>query len=242
MGSMSKHLHDESYIDHFLQADILNKLASADEPVRFSDLKQYGIENSLFMYHTNKLISRGLVDKTDAGFTLTLKGVRWANHAGTFHDFSITTPRPLVQFVIQDSMGNTLLAVRKGQLRKQLNDYLLPGNIYQYGLTLEENATAILGQIFAETSLPPADLLTIADSIHQSEDDFVHHVISHILHVRFPDAAPAVREHSLFTTTWMATADIHADNPVLERSGFLPELFSRLPALKPHETFRIGSK
>jgi hypothetical protein len=146
-NAMAKHLHNESYIDHFLQADILNKLAAAEGPIRFSDLKQDGIENSLFMYHTNKLIGRGLVDKTDTGFTLTLKGVRWVNYSGTLHDFSITTPRPLVQFIIQDGADNTLLAIRRGQLRKQLNDYLLPGNVYQYGLTLEENASAILRQI-----------------------------------------------------------------------------------------------
>jgi ADP-ribose pyrophosphatase YjhB (NUDIX family) len=239
---MAKHLHNESYIDHFLQADILNKLAGANEPVRFSDLKQDGIENSLFMYHANKLISRGLVDKTEAGFTLTLKGVRWVNYAGAFHGFSITTPRPLVQFIIQDGADNTLLAVRKGQLRKQLNDYLLPGNIYRYGLTLEENSTAILRELFGEASLPHADLLTIADVIHQSEDGFTHHVIPHILMVRFPGVAPPVLEHPLFTTTWLATADIHTANPEFERSRFLPELFGKLPTLKAHETFLLKSK
>lgn len=239
---MPKHLHNESYIDHFLQADILNKLAAADEPVRFSDLKQDGIENSLFMYHVNKLIGRGLVSKIEAGFTLTLKGARWTNYAGTLHDFSIMTPRPLVQFIIQDNAGNTLLAIRKGQLRKQLNDYLLPGNIYQHGLMLEENATAILREIFGETSLPATSLLTVADIIHSSEDEFVHHVISHIFTLHFNDIAPQPRDHPLFTTVWVPTKDIRADNPQFKRSMFLPELFSRLDAIRPHETFKIESK
>ncbi len=239
---MTRHLHNESYIDHFLQAETLNKLASADGPIRFSDLKPEGIENSLFMYHANKLINRGLVAKTDGGFGLTLKGARWTNHAGTFHDFSITTPRPLVQFIIQDSDDNTLLAVRRGQLREQLNDYLLPGNIYRYGLTLEENAAAILGEIFSDVAIPQPVLLTVADIIHQFEDGFVHHVISHIFKVRLLDGTPDLLNHPLFTTAWMATKDIGLDSPAFQKSMFLPELFSRLDTIKPHEAFRVEFK
>jgi hypothetical protein len=239
---MAKHLHNEFYIDHFLQADILNKLTAADKPIRFSHLKQDGIENSLFMYHANKLIGRGLIAKTAAGFSLTLKGARWANYAGVFHDFSITTPRPIVQFIIQNDAGFVLLAVRKGQLRQRLNDFLLPGNIYRYGLTADENAAAILCEIFGDTPLPPATLLTTADIIHQFEDGFVHHVISHIFTLQLPDNAPELLDHPLFTTTWMATSDIRSDNPVFEKSMLLPDLFGRLRAIKPHETFRLESK
>jgi ADP-ribose pyrophosphatase YjhB (NUDIX family) len=239
---MAKHLHNESYIDHFLQADILNKLAVTEGPIRFSDLKQDGIENSLFMYHAKKLISRGLIAKTDAGFNLTLKGARWANYAGTLHDFSITTPRPLVQFIIQDNADNVLLAVRRGQLRERLNDYLLPGNIYRYGLTLEENAAGILHEIFDDMPMPSASLLTVADIIHQADDEFIHHVISHIFTVRLSDITPLSLDHPLFTAVWVEAKDIRADNPIFERSMFLPELFSRLHAIKPHEVFRIESK
>jgi hypothetical protein len=239
---MAKHLHNETYIDHFLQADVINKLVAAEGPIRFIDLKQDGIENSLFMYHVNKLINRGLVAKTDSGFKLTLKGARWANYAGTFHDFSITTPRPLVQFIIQHSDDNTLLAVRRGQLREQLNDYPLPGNTYRYGLTLEENATAILREIFGGTRMPQPALLTVADIIHQFEDGFVHHVISHIFILRLPNISFEPLSHPLFTTVWMPTSNIRPDNPAFARSMLLPELFGRLHSIKPHEAFRIESK
>jgi len=239
---MAKHLHDESYIDHFLQADILGTLSAADEPVRFSDLKQDGIDNSLFMYHVNKLINRGLVAKTDAGFRLTLKGARWANYAGIFHNFSVATPRLLIQCIIQDGSHNTLLAMRRGQLRQQLNDYLLPGNIYRYGLTLEENVATVLGEIFGDAHLPPAMPLATADIIHQFEDGFVHHVVSHIFMLSLPGSAPQLLEHPLFAATWVPTGDIQASNPAFERSAFLPQLFGRLGSIKPHEVFRLESK
>jgi ADP-ribose pyrophosphatase YjhB (NUDIX family) len=229
-------------LDHFIQAEIITKLAASDKAIRFSELKEAGIENSLFMYHANKLIDRGLISKTDDGFALTLKGARWANYAGTFHDFSVTTPRPLVQFIITDHQNNVLLAQRKGQIREQLNDYLLPGNIYRYGLTLDENVALILSEIFGEIQLPPATLITTMDVIHTAEDGFVNHVLSHILTVQFTESAPATLDHSLFTTEWLPARDIRLDNELFTKSAFLPLLFAKLADIKAHEVFRIKSK
>ncbi len=229
-------------LDHFLQVEIISRLAATDKPIRFSDLKDAGIENSLFMYHANKLIDRGLIRKTKDGFGLTLKGTRWANYAGVFHDFAVLTPRPLVQFIIPDNHGNVLLAVRKGQLRQQLNDLLLPGNIYRYGLTLEESVSAILEEIFGPTQLPAARPITTADTIHTSEDGFVNHVISYIFMLQPMDAPPARIAHPLFTTEWWPVDDIRVDNPRFEKSMFVATLFDRLPSVQPHEVFRLICK
>jgi hypothetical protein len=231
-----------TYIDHFLQAEIISKLAAADRPLRFSELKEDGIENSLFMYHANKLITRGLVGKSEGGFNLTVKGARWANYTGDFHDF-MAAPRPLVQFVIQNSEGQVLLAIRKGQLRQLLNDYLLPGNLYRYGVPLEENVTLILQELFGDAPLPEAALLTTADIIHEFEDGFVHHVISYIFAISLPDAVQyALQSRPLFDTTWIPLPQITTGNPQFERSAFLPIFFERMPLLRPHETFVVRSK
>jgi len=239
---MTKDLHAHSYIDHFLQADILSKLALSERPIRFSELKEDGIDNSLFMYHANKLITRGLVEKSDDGFTLTLKGVRWVNYAGVFHGFSITTPRPLVQFIIQDAQDNVMLAVRKGQLRQQLNDYLLPGNIYRYGASLDANAILILEELFGKTAPSNATFLTAAEIIYEFEDGFIHHVISHIFTLKLSSNTPPTHEHPLFDVIWTPIEMIKSSNPQYAKSTFLPMLFAKLPTLKSHETFLIKSQ
>lgn len=221
----------------------MSKLTASNKPIRFSGLKEAGVENSLFMYHANKLIDRGLITKTADGFTLTLKGARWANYAGTFHNFTIDTPRPLVQFIIRDAAQNVLLAKRKGQLQQQLNDFLLPGNIYRHGLTLDENMTLVLQEIFGDgTPLGPATHTATADIIHTSEDGFVNHVISHIFTLQIGDIMPEVLDHPLFTTEWLPALDIQTDNTLFAKSIFLPLLFERLPKIQPHEVFRIDTE
>jgi len=239
---MTKDLHAHNYIDHFLQADILSKLTVSEQPIRFSELKEDGIDNSLFMYHANKLITRGLVEKSNEGFRLTLKGVRWVNYAGVFHGFSITTPRPLVQFFIQDARDNVMLAVRKGQLRRQLNDRLLPGNIYKYGIPLEENVSLILKELFGETPLPTPLPMTTADIILEFEDGFIHHVVSHIFVIKLPSDALQTLDYPLFDVIWVPLESITTDNPEYAHSSFLPMFFAKLPALKSHETFLIKSQ
>jgi ADP-ribose pyrophosphatase YjhB (NUDIX family) len=229
-------------LDHFLQADIISRLAETDHALRFSELKEAGIDNSLFMYHANKLINRGLVEKDDDGFKLTRTGARWANEAGVFHSFKVATPRPLVQFVIQDPENNILLAVRKGQLRKHLNDYLLPGNIYRYGSTLEENVQMILGEIFAAPPGIATMPLTTADVIHTMDGGLTHHVIAFLFSVRVSVAKQQVLEHPLFTTEWVQRDAITPDNPLFSKSMLLPELFGRADSLKEHETFILKSQ
>lgn len=239
---MAKKVYAHSYVDHFLQAEIISKLAVSEHPVRFSELKDNGIENSLFMYHANKLITRGLVEKNSDGFSLTVKGARWANYTGTFQMLTSATPRSLVQFVIQNDGGQVLFATRQGQLRQLLNDYLLPGNIYQYGKPLEENVKLILKDLLGDTPLPKAIPLTIADIIHEFEDGFVHHAISYIFSITLSKVPlSTIKPYPLFDVCWVPLKTVTADNPQFEKSTFLPMFFNRMSSLSPHETFLIRS-
>jgi hypothetical protein len=230
-----------SVIDHFLQANILAKLTTADRPLRFSELKEDGIENSLFMYHANKLIDRGLVQKDDSGFGLTLKGARWVNYAGILHSFRPLTPRPLIQFLIQDRQNNLLLAVRKGRLREFLNDYLLPGDIYRHGSNLEDNVKLILQELFGSVPLPQPTLLTTADIMHTFDDGFTNHVISYIFALAIPDGLRTL-DHPLFNVEWVPMGSVTLDNQKYQKSLFLPTLLARLPVIQPQESFVIENK
>lgn len=63
------------HIDHHLQAKVLSHLVSNGES-SFSALKPDDVENSLFMYHVRKLITRGIIAKTDSGYILSPDGAR----------------------------------------------------------------------------------------------------------------------------------------------------------------------
>lgn len=229
-------------VDHFLQAQIISRLATSAQPIRFSDLKENGIENSLFMYHANKLIARGLIQKQDNGFSLTTKGARWVNYVDSSLDLSPLTPRPLIQFIIEDTAQNVLLGVRKGSLREHLNDYLLPGNMYYHGLPLGDAMSRILAELFGIDNTLKADHVTTADIIHTANDGFVTHVICYLFCVTTDSEKTQSLEHPLFTTEWTPRASVTRDNPMYQRSEFIPLLFERLPAITPHETFLIDTK
>lgn len=104
----------------------------------FSELKPIATENSLFMYHMRKLISRGIVEKSKHGFRLTPAGARWANKTGATLQIA-ELPRPMVQLiVIQDN--HILLSERIDHMAGHLNRYMLPGTLHHFGET--SSATA----------------------------------------------------------------------------------------------------
>ncbi|HEX6461818.1 MAG TPA: hypothetical protein VFZ58_00905 [Candidatus Saccharimonadales bacterium] len=229
-------------VDHFLQSEILTRLMTSDKPIRFSNLKDDGIENSLFMYHANKLINRGLIQKQEDGFSLTVKGARWVNYVDSSLDLAPLTPRPLVQFIIEDATQNILVAKRRGSLKDHLNDYLLPGNIYRHGLPLADNVARILTELFSEDHILKAEPVTVADVIHTASDGFVTHVLSYIFCVKTNSEKTTPLEHPLFTTEWVSVGSITRDIPSFKRSEFIPLLFERLPFINPHENFLMNCK
>jgi hypothetical protein len=63
-------------LDHHIQRSIVYALAFTDN-MRFSELQPSDIDNKLFTYHLKKVITAGLVSKTDDGhYTLTSEGRR----------------------------------------------------------------------------------------------------------------------------------------------------------------------
>jgi len=234
---MAKEYLTHSYVDHFLQAEIITRLASSDNPIRFSDLKEDGIENSLFMYHANKLIDRGLVSKQADGFKLTTKGARWANFAGINNSFRTLLPRPLIQFVIKAPDNNLLIASRKGQLKELLNDFMLPGDLHSFGSTATENADRILREMFGDNSFNPS-LLTTAEIIQDYEDGFVYHTLSHVFEIILEIQELPI-SNDLFEYTWIAQDKITLSNQEFNNSKFLPMFIAKLPNLDQHEVFQI---
>ena len=133
-------MNDRHFIDHHIQTTIVESLhKNGEQP--FSSLKPSGVENSLFMYHIRKLVSRGIVEKTDTGFRLSASGASWANQTD-YRYRAHRTPRFLIQFlVIQDD--TILISERTAHMAEHLNRYMLPGGLHTYGSDSQHAAIAI---------------------------------------------------------------------------------------------------
>jgi hypothetical protein len=236
---MNENYLTKSYVNHYLQADMVSKLANAEGPLRFSSLKEDGVENSLFMYHANKLIDRGIIAKQDDGFSLTQKGARWANHAGVNNSFKIMTPRPLIQLLVHGPDDTILIATRRGQLKELLNEHLLPGSTYPFGTPLDENITSLATKILG-TKHSTLVALTVAEVIHEFSDEFVSHVLSYIFEVTTKNTEIG-NHNASFDLAWMPRTEITLDNPEFKDSQFIPLLLAKLDSLESQETFIIKS-
>ena len=131
-------------IDHHLQSHVVRQLMTHGKQ-SFSALKPAAIENSLFMYHTRKLIARGIIEKTENGFQLTAQGARWANKTeATIHIAEL--PRPMVQLiVVQDDY--VLLSERVDHIAKHLNRYMLPGTLHRFGEASQTSAERVADKL-----------------------------------------------------------------------------------------------
>lgn len=239
---MSKTSSPQTLVDHYLQIMLLTRLSVAGQSLRFSELKEDGVDNSLFMYHANKLISRKLITKDDRGFHLTTIGARWINSVGRDMKYDQQTAKPLVQFVVQDQEGNMLLSSRKGQLKALLNDYMLPGGLHKSGMSAGENAQRIARDMLGDKPLVP-ELLSVVENINIYQDGFVYHSLSHIysLHVKSTDP---ISSDDRFAFEWFAKAQIRTDNPLFSKSLFLPLFVAKLQdnQLQSHEVIRVEYK
>ena len=228
------------YVDHYLQTAILSRLSDADGPLRFSELKEDGIENSLFMYHANKLIARGAITKDDDGFHLTANGARWVNSIERNMKNVQSTVKPLIQLVIRDSKGNILISSRKGQLKELLNDLMLPGGLHKTGESADENAATITAKILKDPS-PVARFLTVIESINTYPDGFIYHSISHVYTIDV-DIHPETVEDDRFELKWMPLSEINTNNPLFASSLFVLKFIEKLQnnTLQPREVIRIS--
>jgi ADP-ribose pyrophosphatase YjhB (NUDIX family) len=227
------------YVDHYLQAALLSCLSKADRPLRFSELKEDGIENSLFMYHANKLIARGAITKDDDGFRLSANGARWINSVEPDMTHAQTTAKPLVQLVVRDNRDRILISMRKGQLKELLNDYMLPGGVHKSGMSADENAQRVIRKIFGEIQCEPR-LLSTVENITTYSDGFIYHSIAHIYEVDLEAAVNTVKDDR-FAFEWVALSDIHTDNPRFAKSLSVPTIIQKLQTgtLQSHEVIRL---
>lgn len=130
-------------IDHHLQQTIIERLKQSTDPVRYTDLKDPTLENSLFSYHLNKLITRNMVQKTDDGYALTIEGARWLNDNG-FLLKPKEAPRVFIALVVQNNDGKYLINQRSGQMKSAINDYMFATTVYSNDAAISDQIQAAI--------------------------------------------------------------------------------------------------
>src|ERR1700757_3842016 len=140
------------HIDHHLQVSILEMLIQSDEPIRYSDLKEDDIENSLFSYHLNKLIDRKIVEKRDDRYGFTVEGARWLNNNGSSLRQN-ESPRVSVALVVRNDSGEYLIGQRTGQFKEMINDYISPTIPYTNNADIADQVDAVVATYIPAESL-----------------------------------------------------------------------------------------
>lgn len=136
-------------IDHHLQQAIIELLRESDEPVRYTELKDPTIENSLFSYHLNKLLARGMVQKVNDGYSLTIEGARWVNDNGVSIRQS-EAARVAVALLVRNEAGDYLIGQRTGQMKTTINDYITPSVRYSNDEDLPEQVQQVITKFIPE--------------------------------------------------------------------------------------------
>lgn len=191
------------------------------------------------MYHANKLIDRGLIEKHQDGFRLTTKGARWVNYAGSNLLGKEILPRPLVQCIIS-SGDSTLVAKRTGSMKSYLNEYMLPGGLHHAGRSAEENMETVIGDLFTEI-IPKPNLITVAETIIKYDDGFMHHTVSHIFELSLPEQYTP-RKNQKFEYSWFDRNSITATNTEFANSQIVPLIIEKQSSLKQHEVFQLEQR
>jgi CRISPR/Cas system-associated protein endoribonuclease Cas2 len=99
---------------HYIQKYILDKLMFS-EFLRNRDMRPPNTESNLYQYHLKRLIDSGYVMRSDSGYTLSAKGLQYADK----HSSDLKDQRPQPKLVtilrLEDQYGDVLLVKKSKQ-------------------------------------------------------------------------------------------------------------------------------
>jgi 8-oxo-dGTP pyrophosphatase MutT (NUDIX family) len=113
---------EQKLIDHHIQKSIL-KVLSRMEFARYSQMRPEKTDSNLYAYHLNRLISSGYIDKSDKGYTLSIKGLQYVEYTSGSMKIN-RQPKITTAIVLKTSDGSILLTKRTKQ--PYINYYGLP--------------------------------------------------------------------------------------------------------------------
>ncbi|MDB5165315.1 MAG: hypothetical protein JWM00_205 [Candidatus Saccharibacteria bacterium] len=107
-------MFEQIKLDHHIQRHIVGVLMF-QKLARFRDLRPPKTDTNLFSYHLKVLMKEGLVDKLDAGYTLSQNGMSYVDRVSTQKFTVRSQPKVITMMVIQNSEGDVLLQRRTKQ-------------------------------------------------------------------------------------------------------------------------------
>jgi len=99
---------------HPLQSHILKEL-NLKEKARYAELKPHGIESNKFVYHLNRVMKDGLVNKSGPGYFLTAPGKRYVGRLSLKSFLPRLQPIIVTTIIARDDEGSHLLMKSKRQ-------------------------------------------------------------------------------------------------------------------------------
>lgn len=140
---------DPTEVKHHIQKHILSILMH-QEYARFVDMRPPRVDTNLYSYHLKLVQKNGLVEKTEKGYTLGLKGVLYVDRVSTQTVSIRRQPKIITMLVVQNSNGDVLL------YRKKRHPFINQWNLPQGKLHIEDES--ILAAAKRETSEKIGDL------------------------------------------------------------------------------------
>ncbi len=151
-------MFEQNIIDHHVQKHILQVL-NFQEFAKFSQMRPKNTDSNLYSYHLNKLISFGFITKTEAGYTLSHKGLQYVEYASGSSMKIRKQPKITVSVLLKFIDGSILLTKRSKQ--PYINYYGLPlGKIHSEDGGILESARR---ELFEKTGVKYKQLDHIGD-------------------------------------------------------------------------------
>lgn len=99
---------------HYIQRYILDSLVKADI-LRNRDMRPEKVESNLYQYHLLQLQKQGYIQKVEQGYTLSNRGLAYADRHSTSLKKSRTQPKIVLILVVENELGEILLVPRQKQ-------------------------------------------------------------------------------------------------------------------------------
>lgn len=99
---------------HYIQKYILDKLICA-EFLRNRDMRPPHTESNLYQYHLRRLIDSGYVKKSEQGYSLSTKGLQYADKHSSDLKSQRPQPKLVTILILENEKGEVLLVRRKKQ-------------------------------------------------------------------------------------------------------------------------------
>ena len=120
---------------HYIQKYILDKLITA-QYLRNRDMRPPHTESNLYQYHLKRLIDSGYIEKQSEGYTLSTKGLQYADRHSSELKSERPQPKLVTVLLLENEAGEVLLIPRKKQ--PFIGMYNLPSGKIHEGESLLE--------------------------------------------------------------------------------------------------------